>query len=288
MRPWTWPVRPRERRHRKISTTGRGIGPSYEDKIARRALRYRDLNFPRLCRQAARVAGPAQPRMTSFLGSPAVLSGPSPWTAKCRPSSRGHAPAELRPWWPTSRRAERGVEGGRQPAVRRRPGRPAGHRPRHVSLMSPPATAWPAAALVPAWAPGVALVLGITKAYCTRVGGGPVPDRAGMEVKGTPGYHMSTVGAEKGVTTGRARRCGWFDAALLEALRPGQWAVGSVHPPSSTCWKARRTRSSALAGELDGEVVDLLPMGADDIARCKAHLRDFAWLVGTHGGGDRV
>jgi adenylosuccinate synthase len=59
-------------------------------------------------------------------------------------------------------------------------------------------------------------ILGITKAYCTRVGGGPFPTELDWETPGTPGYHMSTVGAEKGVTTGRSRRCGWFDAALLK------------------------------------------------------------------------
>src|SRR2546427_1804459 len=59
-------------------------------------------------------------------------------------------------------------------------------------------------------------ILGITKAYCTRVGGGPFPTELDWEKEGTPGWHMSTVGAEKGVTTGRSRRCGWFDAALLK------------------------------------------------------------------------
>jgi adenylosuccinate synthase len=59
-------------------------------------------------------------------------------------------------------------------------------------------------------------ILGITKAYCTRVGGGPFPTELEWEKEGTPGWHMSTVGAEKGVTTGRSRRCGWFDAALLK------------------------------------------------------------------------
>jgi adenylosuccinate synthase len=47
-------------------------------------------------------------------------------------------------------------------------------------------------------------VLGITKAYCTRVGGGPFPTELDWEKEGTPGWHMSTVGAEKGVTTGRS------------------------------------------------------------------------------------
>jgi adenylosuccinate synthase len=45
-------------------------------------------------------------------------------------------------------------------------------------------------------------VLGITKAYCTRVGSGPFPTELDWEKEGTPGYHMSTIGAEKGVTTG--------------------------------------------------------------------------------------
>jgi len=48
------------------------------------------------------------------------------------------------------------------------------------------------------------------------VGGGPFPTELEWEKEGTPGWHMATVGAEKGTTTGRARRCGWFDAALLK------------------------------------------------------------------------
>ena len=111
-------------------------------------------------------------------------------------------------------------------------------------------------------------VLGITKAYCTRVGGGPFPTELEWEKEGTPGWHMSTVGAEKGVTTGRSRRCGWFDAALLK--RSAQ-----VNGLSGLCI----TKLDVLDGlkelklctsyELDGEIVDILPMGADDIARCK-------------------
>jgi adenylosuccinate synthase len=59
-------------------------------------------------------------------------------------------------------------------------------------------------------------MLGITKAYCTRVGGGPFPTELDWKTPGTVGHHLSTVGAEMGVTTGRPRRCGWFDAALLK------------------------------------------------------------------------
>ena len=79
---------------------------------------------------------------------------------------------------------------------------------------------------------------------------------------------MSTVGAEKGVTTGRSRRCGWFDAALLK--RSAQ-----VNGLTGLCI----TKLDVLDGltelklctgyELDGEVIDILPAGADEIARCK-------------------
>jgi len=111
-------------------------------------------------------------------------------------------------------------------------------------------------------------VLGITKAYCTRVGGGPFPTELDWETEGTPGWHMATVGAEKGTTTGRARRCGWFDAALLK--RSAQ-----VNGLSGLCI----TKLDVLDGlkelqlcvgyRLDGEIIDILPMGADEIARCE-------------------
>jgi adenylosuccinate synthase len=111
-------------------------------------------------------------------------------------------------------------------------------------------------------------VLGITKAYCTRVGGGPFPTELDWETEGTPGYHMANVGAERGTTTGRSRRCGWFDAALLK--RSAQ-----VNGLSGLCI----TKLDVLDGltelqlcigyKLDGETLDLLPMGADDIERCE-------------------
>ena len=129
-------------------------------------------------------------------------------------------------------------------------------------------------------------ILGITKAYCTRVGGGPFPTELDWEKEGTPGWHMSTVGAEKGVTTGRSRRCGWFDAALLK--RSAQ-----VNGLSGLCI----TKLDVLDGlqelllcvgyELDGEKIDLLPMGADEIARCKPIYESIpGWTDSTVGVTD--
>ncbi|MEZ7815144.1 MAG: adenylosuccinate synthetase, partial [Burkholderiaceae bacterium] len=98
--------------------------------------------------------------------------------------------------------------------------------------------------------------------------GGPFPTELDWETEGTPGYHMASVGAERGTTTGRSRRCGWFDAALLK--RSAQ-----VNGLSGLCI----TKLDVLDGlaelqlcigyKLDGETLDLLPMGADDIERCE-------------------
>ena len=130
-------------------------------------------------------------------------------------------------------------------------------------------------------------VLGITKAYCTRVGGGPFPTELDWQTPGTVGYHLSTVGAEKGVTTGRSRRCGWFDAALLK--RSAQ-----VNGLSGLCI----TKLDVLDGiaelklcvgyRLDGQSIDILPMGADDISRCEPVYETLpGWSQSTVGVTDR-
>ena len=96
---------------------------------------------------------------------------------------------------------------------------------------------------------------------------------------------MSTVGAEKGVTTGRSRRCGWFDAALLK--RSAQ-----VNGLSGLCI----TKLDVLDGlkelqlctgyELDGEHTDILPMGADEISRCKPVYETMEGWSREHRGRD--
>jgi adenylosuccinate synthase len=111
-------------------------------------------------------------------------------------------------------------------------------------------------------------VLGITKAYCTRVGGGPFPSELDIETAGTPGYQMSQTGREFGTVTGRKRRCGWFDVPALK--RSAQ-----INGVTGLCI----TKLDVLDGlpelkictgyRLHGQVVDLLPMGADDVAGCE-------------------
>jgi adenylosuccinate synthase len=126
-------------------------------------------------------------------------------------------------------------------------------------------------------------ILGITKAYCTRVGGGPFPTELDWEVAGTPGYHMSTIGAEKGVTTGRSRRCGWFDAALLKRSAQVNGLTGLCITKLDVLDGLSELKL-CIGYELDGETIDILPMGADDIERCKPIYETIAgWTDSTVG-----
>jgi adenylosuccinate synthase len=110
-------------------------------------------------------------------------------------------------------------------------------------------------------------ILGITKAYTTRVGGGPFPTELPIDVPGSIGQHFSEVGQERGTVTGRARRCGWLDAALLKRSI-------IINGISGLCI----TKLDVLDGipeikvcvgyELRGRRIDILPLDADDIAAC--------------------
>jgi adenylosuccinate synthase len=247
----------------KIGTTGRGIGPAYEDKIARRALRVQDLKYPeRFAAKLKDLLDLHNHVMTTFLGAE-----PTDFQSQFDEAMK-HAEL-LKPMMADVSRElneanAKGVnllfEGAQGTLLDVDHGT-------YPFVTSSNCVAGNAAAGAGVGPGMLHYILGITKAYCTRVGGGPFPTELEWEKEGTPGYHMSTVGAEKGVTTGRSRRCGWFDAALLK--RSAQ-----VNGLSGLCI----TKLDVLDGikelkicvgyELDGEKTDILPMGADDISRC--------------------
>src|SRR5690606_35182489 len=124
-------------------------------------------------------------------------------------------------------------------------------------------------------------VLGITKAYTTRVGSGPFPSE--LPTDDGIGKHLATVGHELGTVTGRPRRCGWFDAALLK--RSVQ-----INGTSGICL----TKLDVLDGleslklctgyKLDGKDVDIFPSGAEDAARCEPVYEEMpGWTESTVG-----
>jgi len=123
-------------------------------------------------------------------------------------------------------------------------------------------------------------ILGITKAYCTRVGGGPFPSELDIDTEGTPGWQMSTKGMEFGTVTGRKRRCGWFDVLALR--RSAQ-----INGVTGLCI----TKLDVLDGltELkictgyrkDGKMLAMLPIGSDEVVGCEPI---FETLPGWPGG----
>jgi len=263
----------------KIGTTGRGIGPAYEDKIARRALRVQDLKHPeRFASKLRELLDLHNHVLTQVLGSADIE-----WAAGLAEFMRGgeiqfepvyeqamRQAAQIKPMIAdVSRELNEAHKAGINLLFEGAQGTlldiDHGTYPFVTSSNCVAGNAAAGAGVGPGL---LHYVLGITKAYCTRVGGGPFPTELDWETEGTPGWHMATVGAEKGTTTGRARRCGWFDAALLK--RSAQ-----VNGLSGLCI----TKLDVLDGlselqlcvgyRLDGEIIDILPLGADDIARCE-------------------
>ena len=247
----------------KIGTTGRGIGPAYEDKVARRAIRVQDLFArERFAAKLGEVLDYHNFVLRHYFKAPTVDFQETldealqlgerlqPMTADVSAEVNALIRAGKRLLFEGAQAALLDIDHGTYPFV-----------------TSSNCVAGNAAAGAGVGPGMLHYILGITKAYCTRVGGGPFPTELDWATPGTPGYHMSTVGAEKGVTTGRSRRCGWFDAALLK--RSAQ-----VNGLSGLCI----TKLDVLDGleklelctgyELDGEITDILPMGADEIERC--------------------
>ncbi|WPB55081.1 adenylosuccinate synthase [Xylophilus sp. GOD-11R] len=248
----------------KIGTTGRGIGPAYEDKIARRALRVQDLRHPQRFAEKLRILLDLHNHvLTQVLGAEAIDYDTVYDEAMVHAELLKPMIADVSRELNDAHRdgANLLFEGAQGTLLDVDHGT-------YPYVTSSNCVAGNAAAGSGVGPGMLHYVLGITKAYCTRVGGGPFPTELDWETPGTVGYHLSTVGAEKGVTTGRSRRCGWFDAALLK--RSAQ-----VNGLTGLCI----TKLDVLDGieelmlctgyELDGEVTDILPVGADEIERCK-------------------
>src|SRR5690606_4568290 len=128
--------------------------------------------------------------------------------------------------------------------------------------------------------PGVLdYVLGITKAYTTRVGSGPFPTEQDNEVGQTLGQR----GHEFGTVTGRARRCGWFDAVMVrQAMK-----IGGIHGIALTkldVLDGFKELKVCVAYKLDGKIIDYLPAGVKAQSRVEPVYETFeGWQQSTRG-----
>ncbi|MBL8502806.1 MAG: adenylosuccinate synthase [Rhodocyclaceae bacterium] len=251
---------------KKIGTTGRGIGPAYEDKVARRGLRLQDLLRPkRFAEKLAEILDYHNYVLKNYLGAEAVDF------QRVLEGAMAIAPRLTRMIADVPRALYDAHKGGANLLFEGAQGTlldiDHGTFP-YVTSSNCVAGAAAAGAGV---GPGMLhYVLGITKAYTTRVGGGPFPTELydAVDKLDPVGKHMATRGHEFGATTGRARRCGWFDAAALKRSI-------QINGVSGLCV----TKLDVLDGieemkictgyRIDGRFSDILPVGADDLERCE-------------------
>ena len=263
----------------KIGTTGKGIGPTYEDKVARRALRVYDLFYPeRFAEKLRENLDYHNFVLTKYFGAEAidyetVLARVMADAEQIKPmvvdvSAALHEAhkAGHNLLFEGAQGALLDVDHGTYPFV--------------TSSNCVAGQASAGAGVGPSM---LHYVLGITKAYCTRVGGGPFPSELDIETVGAPGYQMSQVGREFGTVTGRKRRCGWFDIpALKRSIQ--------INGVTGLCI----TKLDVLDGmpelqictgyTLNGKVIDLLPMGSDEVAGCEPILETMpGWTQSTVG-----
>ena len=248
----------------KIGTTGKGIGPAYEAKVARRALRVQDLKHPQ--RFAAKLRELVELHNAELTG---VLKA-QPLDAEPMLDHALRVAESLLPLLAdVGHRLHRAHRAGENLLFEGAQGTLLDiDHGTYPYVTSSNCVAGNAAAGSGVGPQMLHYILGITKAYTTRVGSGPFPTELPIDTPGSVGHHLSTVGQERGTVTGRARRCGWLDiAALRRAML--------INGISGLCI----TKLDVLDGvaeiqvcvgyELDGRVRDILPLDADDILRCK-------------------
>ena len=258
----------------KIGTTGRGIGPAYEDKVGRRAIRVADLADPatletRVDRMLQhhdtlrRGMGLPEVDRTALLAAlqeiaPSVLKFAAPvWKVLAEKRKAGH-----RILFEGAQGSLLDIDFGTYPFV-----------------TSSNVIAGQAATGSGVGPGSIDFVLGIVKAYTTRVGEGPFP----TELDDADGQRLGERGHEFGVVTGRKRRCGWFDAALVRQTCATSGVSGIAFTKLDVL-DGFETLKICTGYTLDGTQLDYLPTAADEQARCVPIYEEMAgWSESTEG-----
>jgi len=259
----------------KIGTTGRGIGPAYEDKIARRALRVADLGDPGFFRtRLEEVLDFHNFTLEHYLKAKPLALEPILEEAlrlgEVIAPMVADVPALL---YEAMRRGDRLLFEGAQGSML---DVDHGTYPYVTSSNCVAGAAAPGSGVGPK---SINYVLGIVKAYTTRVGSGPFPS----ELHDNIGKHLGQVGQEFGSVTGRPRRCGWLDVAALKRSI-------EINGVDGLCL----TKLDVLDGlsevkicthyEVDGKAIDRLPFGAQALSRCVPVYESLAgWQQSTAG-----
>ncbi|MES2538969.1 MAG: adenylosuccinate synthase [Pseudomonadota bacterium] len=242
----------------KIGTTGRGIGPAYEDKVGRRAIRVADL-FD---------AATLDTRIGRLLTHHNALRsglGLDPVDAAALKASLLEIAPKIRPYagpvWKVLNEARRAgkrilFEGAQGSLLDIDYGT-------YPYVTSSNTIAGQAATGTGVGPTAIDFVLGIVKAYTTRVGEGPFP----AELFDADGERLGERGHEFGTVTGRKRRCGWFDAVLVRQTCATS-GVSGIALTKLDVLDGFKTLKICVAYDLDGKRMDYLPIAADEQARC--------------------
>ncbi|NDV01494.1 adenylosuccinate synthase [Pseudoroseicyclus tamaricis] len=258
----------------KIGTTGRGIGPAYEDKVGRRAIRVADLGDEATLELRVDRALVHHNALRAGLGLEPVDR------AALIEKLRGIAPQILpyaQPVWKVlteARRAGKRIlfEGAQGALLDIDFGT-------YPYVTSSNVIAGQAATGTGVGPGAIDFVLGIVKAYTTRVGEGPFP----TELFDDDGQRLGERGHEFGTTTGRKRRCGWFDAVLVRQTCATS-GVSGLALTKLDVLDGFETLRICTGYELDGRKLDHLPTAADQQARCTPLYEEMpGWQESTAG-----
>jgi adenylosuccinate synthase len=260
---------------RKIGTTGRGIGPAYEDKVARRAIRLQDLfDAQRFAEKLRELLDFHNFVLQSYYQQPRIdYQKTLDETLEFAPRLAPLIADVPRALYHANRAGKNLLFEGAQGSLL-----DIDHGT-YPFVTSSNCVAGAAAAGAGIGPHHLHYVLGITKAYTTRVGGGPFP----TELSDDMGERLRQRGQEFGATTGRPRRTGWFDAAALKRSI-------QLNGVSGLCI----TKLDVLDGveavkicvgyELEGEFSEILPVGAEELERCHPIYEELpGWLESTVG-----
>jgi adenylosuccinate synthase len=240
----------------RIGTTGRGIGPAYQDKIARVGVRMQDLLDEKLLREKVEAALELKNQVLVKIYNRRALD-----VDEVADTVLGHAEGFAHRIADTRLALHQALERGETVLLEGSQGTlldvDHGTYP-YVTSSSP--TAGGAASGSGIGPTRISRVIGILKAYTTRVGSGPFP----TELFDADGEYLRKAGGEFGVTTGRSRRCGWFDAVIARyAVRVN--GITDLFLTKLDVLSGLENVPLCVGYEVDGKRVDEMPMTQADV-----------------------
>ena len=261
----------------KIGTTSRGIGPAYEDKMARSGLRVVDLLRPDLLKTHIEAACAEKNAIVHALFG----TGTAALDPQKMYDEYAAAAEEVRPFVADTGRLLNKIlgEGGSVMFEGAQGTMLDIDHGTYPFVTSSSATAGGAATGTGVGPTAIGTVISVTKAYVTRVGGGPFP----TEIHEAAGEELRARGNEYGAVTGRPRRCGWLDIPLLRysnQVNGAEWLVVTKLDVLDTLAEI----PVCIGYEIDGKTTDEIPADVDGLERIKpAYTTLKGWQESTEG-----